>query len=74
MQVIATALREYFWYGKEEFETSLVKFHEIVGKANLELYDDGTIFPVWEELYSDFWSRSEHVKLKRGVVRSARGE
>lgn len=71
MQVIATALREYFWYGREEFETSLIKFQDIVHKANLELYDDGSIFPTWEGLYADFWERSKHVKLLRPVERES---
>lgn len=65
MQVIGTALREYFWYGREEFETSLITFQEVVSKAGLELYDDGTVFPKWDELVADFWARSEHVQINR---------
>jgi hypothetical protein len=67
MQVIGTAVREYFWYGKEEFETSIAMFEEVVSKAGLELYVEDATFPTWESLYDDFWARSEQVKLGRST-------
>lgn len=68
MQVIGTAIREYFWYGREIYETSVAKFEEVIKAADLELYMDDTVFPTWESLRDDFWSRSKHVKLQRPVA------
>jgi len=68
MQVIGTAIREYFWYGREIYEESVAKFEEVIKAADLELYMDDTVFPTWESLRDDFWSRSKHVKLQRPVA------
>lgn len=68
IQVLGTAVREYFWYGREIYETSVVKFQKVVEEANLELYVEASTFPSWEELHEDFWSRSKHVTLKRSPL------
>lgn len=64
MQVIGTAIREYFFYGKEEFETASAMLQEVVKLADLELYVEGTTFPSWDQLVTDFWERSKHVRSR----------
>lgn len=64
VQVIGTAVREYFWYGKKEFEEATEKFQEVVRDADLQLHCDDTVFPSWESLYNDFWARSAHIKRR----------
>jgi hypothetical protein len=61
--VISTALREYFFYGREIFEEKTLLFKEIVAECELEDYVDDSTFPTWESLKNTFWDNSSHVYL-----------
>lgn len=63
--VIETAVREYFWYGRQEFEQRVLMLKEVVEENNLSHLVAKSTFPTWQSLKDDFWSASEHVKLKR---------
>jgi hypothetical protein len=63
--VIATALREYFYYGKNVFEDKRKMFIEIIDRANLKSYENEFTLPTWDELYKLFWDCSKHVKLEK---------
>lgn len=65
ISVISTALREYFFYGREEFEQKVCIMRQVVDKANLELYVEDSTFPSWDELYQHFWENSEGVVINR---------
>lgn len=56
--VIETALREYFFYGKEKFEERKLYFKGIVKQANLEVWVTDSTFPEYEQLVYDFWMRT----------------
>jgi hypothetical protein len=64
--VISTALREYFWYGREVFEKKTILFQEIVEECGLELYVMPTTFPSWQSLHDQFWENSEIYKHDDG--------
>jgi hypothetical protein len=65
IQVIGTALREYFFYGKQEYTEKVAIFWSVIDKADLELYVEGTTIPTWEELCEAFWLNSEGITTMR---------
>lgn len=62
--VISTALREYFFYGKEIFHEKTKMFKEIVEENNLQAYVEQSTFPTWIDLKNQFWANSVGVELK----------
>lgn len=67
VSAIATAVREYFFYGREIFEEKVIMFKEIIIENQLESYVTSTTFPTWWELYAVFWKSSQHVTLRDRV-------
>jgi len=65
ISTISTALREYFFYGKEIFDAKFKMLNEIVDETGLRSYVDESTFPSWHELKKQFWLNSSHVVLKR---------
>jgi hypothetical protein len=63
--VISTAIREYFWYGRQIFEEKKQMFLDVISENNLDLCVEDSTFPTWEELYRDFWDNSKHITLDR---------
>lgn len=55
--VIETALREYFFYGKEKFEDRLLFFKTLVQECNLQDWVEKSTFPSYEQLKLDFHER-----------------
>lgn len=70
VEVIGTAVREFFWYGREEFEEKKLMLQEIVNECNLEVYVAPTTFPTWESLEEQFWANSSHVCETRDASES----
>jgi hypothetical protein len=68
---IETALREYFFYGKEIFEDRYLFFKQVVKECELEDWIKPSTFPTFHSLTYDYWrrtrsheealSRSEHL-------------
>jgi len=56
--VIETALREYFYYGKQTFTKKREFLLRVVEEAALEKYVERSTFPTWDELKIDFWDHS----------------
>lgn len=65
IQVVSTAVREYFFYGKEVFERMSHELREVVMEAGLGVYIEDSTFPTWKQLVQDFEERSRHVACKR---------
>jgi hypothetical protein len=61
VDVMSSACREYFFHGKEIFETKKNMLLEIVEECELQAYVSGTSFPTWEQLKDCFWENSKHV-------------
>lgn len=66
IQVIGTAVREMFWYGKEEFEKYSELLREVVEECQLQDYVMETTFPAWIDLHATFWGNSEFVMHSTG--------
>jgi hypothetical protein len=63
MQVISTAIREYYFHGKEVFEQRRRMLIETVEALDLEPYVSSSTFPTWEQLCADFAYRSRNIKV-----------
>ena len=62
--VVSTALREYFWYGREIFEKKQILLKGVVSKLNLDNYVEESTFPTFDSLKSDFKMYSKSFKRK----------
>jgi len=62
MACMSTAIREYFWYGREVFEKKRILFLQIIEECDLEFYLDDSILPTWETLIYEFKDKSKHYK------------
>ena len=63
-----SAVREWFFYGRERFEKERAFLLEVIDKFGLRPEYNLTPFPVWEELRDTFWRAS------RGMVTERLGE
>jgi len=60
---ISSAIREYFWHGRDEFEQKRAIFMDIIHEENLEPYIIDNPLPTWEQLRKEFWNSSKHVTM-----------
>lgn len=67
--VISSAIREYFFYGRQFFDEKRVMFQDIINETGLEHYMNESTLPTWDQLHEKFWLNSQHVKLRRDPVR-----
>lgn len=72
LQIIASAVREYFWFGKEIFHAKVLMLKEIVSENNLDMYIEDATFPTWKELYDSFWDSSKHIVTRRMQLQCGR--
>lgn len=63
IETLNSAIRDYFWCGKEIYNEKRLLFKELIVENNLELYEKETTLPEWYELKDEFWKNSEHVSL-----------
>jgi len=61
--VIGTALREYFFYGKEVFEDKREMLQKLVEDMSIQNWVEDSTFPSYQKLCDDFWESSKHVCL-----------
>jgi len=52
--IIASAIREYFQYGREEFEARTKLLKELVRKMNLDIWVEASTFPSWKTLVEEY--------------------
>jgi hypothetical protein len=65
---ISSAVREYFFYGREVFEEKVTMLKQIVEECDLTVYLEDSTFPTWKQLVDQFWDNSKHVKLRNRVA------
>lgn len=58
VEVMHTALREYFWYGRPVFEEKYALFTMFMEKLQLEAYSTRP-FPTWDQLVGEFKANSK---------------
>jgi len=64
IEKISSAVREYFWYGKEKFEEQSAFLKYIVEKNELTLWVTSSTFPTWEQLITSFKERDDRLKRR----------
>jgi hypothetical protein len=55
ISVIASACREYFYYGKDIFNEKREMFQDIINKHNLQLWQEQWVLPTHENLVEDYF-------------------
>lgn len=58
LDIIGSAVREYFYYGKVTFHEKKAMFKEIIEENELSAYVQDVTFPSWDDLYEQFWQAS----------------
>ncbi len=66
--VIETAIREYFFYGKDIFEEKREMFLKLIQTCNLQVWVRDSTFPTYNQLASDFWMRFGNVEKAKKFV------
>lgn len=61
INVIETALREYYFYGQEKFNERRNYFFDIVKRAGIECYVKDSTFPTFAEIDKDYVHRSNMI-------------
>jgi hypothetical protein len=54
--IMSSAIREYFWYGKDIFGEKRIMFLKLIKDLELENWVDISTLPSWDQLYKEFWS------------------
>lgn len=54
VDIISTAIREYFWYGKEIFHQKREFLNNVIQECNLQTYTDSSTLPTWDELIENY--------------------
>lgn len=65
VSVIASACREYFFYGKPIFEEKRLMFKAIIAKHELSLWENDSTLPVWDQLNNEFWKYSKAIVARQ---------
>lgn len=60
ISVISTALREYFFYGKETYNDKLIMLRKLVKDLKWDIWIEESTFPTFEELCENFKKSSKH--------------
>jgi hypothetical protein len=68
---ITSAIREYFWYGKDVFMSKCAMFREVIDEAGLASYEKDSTLPSWDQLYEEFWFKSKDVRINRLKVQGS---
>jgi hypothetical protein len=61
VEIISTAIREYFFYGKTKFNERRLRFKDLLNKMGLQNWIKYSTFPTWEELSQDFVKNSQNL-------------
>lgn len=61
-QIMISAHNEYFFHGREVFETHRVKFLSLIRRESFIAYVSPEDFPSWSDLYKRFWDNSKKTK------------
>lgn len=67
VDVIASASREYWFYGKTVFEEKRELLARAIQECELTDFVKSSTLPTWEELYNQFWRASKRVKIDTEV-------
>nr|WPR18007.1 MAG: structural polyprotein [Crogonang virus 4] len=63
--VIETAIREYWFHGKDVFEERRNFFLRLVAEMQLDAWVRESTFPSYDQIKTDYWARSEAIAASR---------
>jgi hypothetical protein len=66
--VIESAVREYFFHGKDEFMQKTALLKDVVLELDLAPYVRESTFPSYNQLVADFWTNSKGMSIADGKV------
>jgi hypothetical protein len=66
ISVVTSAVREYFFYGRDVYEEKRKLLSDMIIALNLDAWVKDSTFPTWETLYEDFFLNSEHALYTYG--------
>lgn len=64
IEVIGSAMREFFFHGKDVFDKWEGILRGILHEKDLEMYIKDSTFPKYSELVAQFWNNSKHVNVE----------
>ena len=62
MEIIKTALREYFWYGRDVFNQKSDMLKQLVHNLQWDIWIEESTFPTFDSLLEDFQKASRHCR------------
>lgn len=62
MEIIKTALREYFWYGRNVFNQKSDMLKQLVHNLQWDIWIEESTFPTFDSLLEDFQKASRHCR------------
>jgi hypothetical protein len=63
ISVVTSAVREYFFYGRDVYEEKRKLLSDMIIALNLDAWVKDSTFPTWETLCEDFFSNSENALI-----------
>lgn len=63
IDIISSAVREYFNYGKHTFEAKSRVLREIIDECDLQPYVTDSTFPSFDSLKDEFWKASKSINV-----------
>lgn len=64
LEVVGSAMREFFFHGRPKFEAMELMLREIVAENKLSMYITDSTFPTFRSLKEQFWNNSRHVDIE----------
>jgi len=61
LAVISSAVREYFFYGREVYDKKIKLLKDVVNKVGIEDWVLDSTFPTFNQLIKEFWDNSKRV-------------
>jgi hypothetical protein len=65
MAVVNSAIREYFFYGRNIFEEKRILLYNMCKHLHLDNWFDGSSFPTWDDLVLTFKKNSNIIQPNR---------
>jgi hypothetical protein len=62
IEIVGSAIREYFWYGRVVFEEKLALLRSVVERSGIKDYIQDHTFPTYEELEIGFRTLSRELE------------
>jgi len=65
ISIVSSAVREYFFHGKDKFQEMSAVLKLYVRSHSLQFWVQDSTFPTWDQLYEEFWESSKMLLATR---------